>query len=288
MKKTLSFLTVMSSIAIMSFLSACSKDKKDNSPSNPAAVGGYICPSGANMQANNVCVYPNGSTVSALACPAGTNVVNNQCVYPNGTTTAAGGTLLSNVGASFYSENWRDRNLTITDGGLYQSFLGKAMGVCDREHSTGGTASCSSWAAGGLDLVLQSTNAQNNTMRITFRAWPQTNQYYNYSYQLPSLGQFLAGMFGFPVFSNTGAMRNPLPLDLTVSVVNNNQGFEGRGYGDYYTAANRSLMQVIVNNGKLENTSFDYQFAFEGQVMATGKFVRCTQPDCGTVQLFGF
>lgn len=285
MKKSISMLAV---IATLGLLSACSKDKKENSNPPPTNIGGYVCPSGSTMQPNNKCLYPNGYTTDALACPAGTTVQNNQCYYPNGTTTAAGGTLLNNVGASFYSENWRTRNLTITNGGVFESFLNKAMGVCDRAHANGGTASCSSWVSGGLDLVLQSTNAQNNTMRITFRAFPQTNMYYNYSYQLPSLGEFFAGMFGFPIFSNTGAMKNPLPLDLTVSVINNNQGFEGRGYGDYYTAANRSLMQLIVNNGKLENTSFDYQFAFEGQVMATGNFIRCTQPDCGTVQLFGF
>jgi hypothetical protein len=61
-----------------------------------------------------------------------------------------------------------------------------------------------------------------------------------------------------------------------------------------WTQANRSLIQIIIPSGKLEQASFNYQLAFgnqvtqRGVVFATGQFKHCTYPDCGASQLWGY
>lgn len=206
---------------------------------------------------------------------------------------------------SFYSQNWDGsnnpsfqyvysynayapvKNMSVVNSSVYQVFLKKAMGVCDRGQTNGGTASCSQWANGGLDFVLQVGNITSSQARLTIRAWPQQNSYYNYNYSFPNAGQLLASFFGFPVFSNAGIYLNPLSLDLTLSPINNSAGFEGRAYGDYNSMANRSLMQLQVATGKLENSTFQYKFFFEGSEFARGSFQKCQTVDCGTMSFFG-
>ncbi len=221
-----------------------------------------------------------GGGGTAINCPAGTTFQNGYCVNGNGITVNTG-----SVG--FYSENWHDRTLTATGAGL-SNFLKTAMGVCDQNHANGGLAACSAWTAGAFDIVMQAPNSQTNSVQVTFRAKPQVGQYSNYAYSLPSAGQFAGALFGFPVVSGSGAVRNPLQLNMTVSVTNNYQGFEARGYGDYYTTANRSLIQIQVANGKLEDPKFDYRIAYNGQVILTGTFIRCNSADCGLAMPIGY
>jgi len=215
-----------------------------------------------------------------IACPAGSTFQNGNCVGTNGTVVNTG-----SVG--FYSENWHDRNLQVVGSGL-NDFLKNAMGVCDRGQSNGGLAACSTWAAGAFDVVMQAPSSQTNTVQVTFRAKPQVNGYGNYWYSLPSGGQLAAGLLGFPVVGTAGATRNPLQLNMTVSVTNNYQGFEARGYGDFYTTANRSLIQIQIAQGKLDDSYFPYRIAYRGQVIVSGTFVRCNSADCGLSQPIGY
>lgn len=228
----------------------------------------------------------------------------NVCIDP--ATGAVIGNAIQPNSISFYSQAWDgsqystfpqyiygyaqyapQRNMTITNTAVYREFLKKAMSVCDAGQTNYGTADCSAWVNGGFDIVFQVPTYTSNQMRITFRAWPQQNPYFTYTGSFPSAGQLLAAMFGFPVFSRVGAYRNPLTLELVVSPINNSQGFEARGYGDVYTLANRSLIQVQVATGKFESAAFNHQLAFEGQVFATGQFKRCVTFDCGTNNFFG-
>lgn len=235
------------------------------------AVSALVVACGSNSSDNN-------NTV--IQCPAGSTFQNGYCVNANGGIVNTG-----SVG--FYSENWHDRTLNTTGTGL-QEFLKNAMGVCDRNHIDGGLAGCSAWTAGAFDIVMQAPNAQTNTVQVTFRAKPRTNANSYYAYSLPSAGQLAGAFFGLPVVGNPGAVRNPLQLNMTVSVTNNYQGFEARGYGDFYTTANRSLIQVQIAKGKLEDSRFDYRIAYRGQIIVTGTFVRCNSADCGLSMPIGY
>jgi hypothetical protein len=75
---------------------------------------------------------------------------------------------------------------------------------------------------------------------------------------------------------------------MTVSPTNNYQGFEARGAGDFYTNANRSLIQVQIAKGKLEDPRFDYRIAYRGEIIVTGTFVRCNSADCGLSMPIGY
>jgi len=218
---------------------------------------------------------------TVIQCPAGSTFQNGYCIGANGGVVQTG-----SVG--FYSENWHDRSLTISNGSGLREFLKNAMGVCDRNHSNGGLADCSAWMSGAFDIVMQTPNTQTNSVQVTFRAKPKVNPNAYYSYSLPSAGQLAGAIFGFPVVGSATAVRNPLQLNMTVSVTNNNQGFEARGYGDFYTAANRSLLQVQIAKGKLEDSRFDYRLAYRGEVIVTGTFVRCNTADCGLNAPIGY
>jgi len=220
-----------------------------------------------------------GGTV--INCPAGTVFQNGYCVQQTN------GAIVNTGSVGFYSENWHDRTFTPVGSGL-REFLKNAMGVCDRAHINGALADCSAWTAGAFDIVLQSPSTQTNTVQVTFRAKPALNPHVNYAYALPSPGQMVGAFFGFPVVGNPSAVRNPLQVNMTVSVINNSQGFEARGYGDFYTNANRSPIQIRVAQGKLDDPAFDYYLSFRGQDIATGRFLRCNNADCGLSRPFGY
>ncbi len=97
-----------------------------------------------------------------------------------------------------------------------------------------------------------------------FYVYPQTSQYYNYSYSMPSLSDFFLGMFGFPMYmqQQVSAMRNPLGLGMTLTPINNWAGFEGRTNGDMYTLANRNLIQLQVQQGKAGDPYFTYVLSY--------------------------
>lgn len=235
-------------------------------------ISAFVVSCGFNKDNND------GGTV--ISCPANSTFQNGYCVGTNGAHLNTG-----SVG--FISENWHDRTFTPSGSGLSE-FLRDAMGVCGRYRTVGGLAKCSAWTAGTFAVVMQAPNTQTNTVQVTFMAKPQYNPYVNYAYSLPSAGELAGAVLGFPVVANPGAVRNPLQLNMTVSVTNNYQGFEARGYGDFYTTANRSPIQIQIAQGKLEDFRFDYRIAYRGQVIATGTFLRCNTADCRLEMSIGY
>lgn len=243
LKISLSFSAILA-VAVM--LVACNRNSSDNS--------GAI-PPGFNPNANG--------------CAAGTYYNGGYCYNANGTTAG------TYNGINFITDNYQYRNFTVKDSGAYSNFLKKAMGVCDRTQTTGGIYACSSWTSGYSQVVLQTQTGASNHLYATFSAYPYSSSNYNWGVQLPSMGDFFLGLIGFPTLYDYGsAIKNPLTIDAVVSVINQNKGFEARGYGDFYTTANTSLIQIVIPVGKLEDAQFDYQLAFEGVVFATGRFVR--------------
>ncbi|MBK9323201.1 MAG: hypothetical protein IPM97_09720 [Bdellovibrionaceae bacterium] len=212
-----------------------------------------------------------------IACPPGTFYQNGYCTGGNGITGGYPGQFSAAIG--FYSENYQAKNMQTTSA--LGTFLGEAMGLCNRGHANGGDANCNNWSNSAFDFVIQAPTTQTNTLQATFRAAMRPNPGFNYSYSLPSAGQIAGAFLGFPVPGNPSAYLPKLQLNMTVSVTNNYQGFEARGYGDYYTKANRSLIQLQVPEGKLENGYFTYRLVYKGQVVATGQLVRCGNADCG-------
>ncbi len=273
-KKIKQTITVLSFALLGLAIFGCNNKSNDNPPPQQTSTLGLqpgispYCPPGATFSSYGTCVGLGG-----MPYP-----------IPYGQYSGAAG---------FYSENWNERKLRISDSFVFIQFLKSAMGVCDRMQYAGGLSACEAWSNGYLDVTVQSYNTQSNNVRVTFRAWPKAYPGGWWAGQFPNFGDFVAQMFGFPTMAVTGAVRNPLVLDMVVSLINNSNGFEARGYGDYWTTASRSLIQVVVPNGKFEQSGFNYQIAFgnqatgKGKVFATGWLTRCSRPDCGSMMLWG-
>lgn len=182
--------------------------------------------------------------------------------------------------SGYLADNFQYRNITITNGTPYKNFIKKALGTCDRAANSGGIYGCDSWLNSYFRLIVQAQSTVATQLRAVFMVYPQVNTYGWYGYQLPSWDQFFMGVMGFPVPQQIGAVRNPLAVDMTVSVINNSQGFEARSYGAYDTLANRSLIQVQVSNGKILDNQLPVVLSFEGQPFASGNLLRCTYPNC--------
>jgi hypothetical protein len=228
-----------------------------------AIVGVIACGKGSSTNSNlgNYAVVPTGTNVG---CPAGSQLTYAygypMCQGPNGLTSP----IYQNVmgGNQYQTDNYCYRNLTVTDSGVFRSFLKEAMGVCDQAHSNGGMADCASWTSGYVKVELMSSG---NQMNIAFYGYPYVNPYYSYSYQMPSLSDFFLGMMGFPMFMEQqtySVMQNPLYLSMAVYPINDSKGFEGRTYGNMYTVANRSLIQVQIAQGRLGDPSFNYVLSY--------------------------
>lgn len=202
-------------------------------------------------------------------CPAGTYYINGFCQSQTGTQWSAG------TGVNLVSNNVNYNNAKITNSSVYRDFLKKALQVCDQAHSSGGIYDCSAWSSGQFQLNVQAVNAQATELRATFSAYPTTNSYYWYGYSLPSASDFFYGLLGFPVYTAAIVTLNPLPIDkMVISLINESKGFEARAYGDARTVANRSLIQLQVLEGKLEQQAFDYQVGFEGKIFVKGRLQR--------------
>jgi hypothetical protein len=225
-----------------------------------AVVGVIACGKSTNSNSTaGVALVPNGTSAG---CPAGSTLIytygSPMCQGPNGITTP----LFQNTmgGYQYSTDNYCYRNLSVSNSSVFRAFLKEAMGVCDQAQSTGGMADCSSWTSGYVKVDVVTTGSQLN---ISFYTYPYMNSYYNYSYSLPSLSQFFLGVMGFPVYTqNYSAMRNPLVLGMSLFPINNTLGFEGRSMGDTYTVANRSLIQLQVQQGKAGDASFNYVISY--------------------------
>lgn len=182
--------------------------------------------------------------------------------------------------SGYLADNFQYRNINISNGTPYKNFMKKALGVCDRAANSGGIYSCDSWLNSYFRLIVQAQSTISNQLRAVFMVYPQVNTYGWYGYQLPSWNQFFMGVMGFPIPQEIGAVRNPLAVDTTVSLINNSQGFEARSYGAYDTLANKSLIQIQVTTGKILDNSLPVALFFEGQQFASGSMLRCTYPNC--------
>lgn len=230
-------------------------------------------------------------------CPPGTTFSNGVC-YNQYWQPVTG------AGLAFKTDNFRDKTLMVSNSSVFRTFLRDAMAVCDRASSNYGTASCSSWATGYVQVVLQQVNAATNTVRMTIEVQPQTYQNYGWGYgsyyaALPSAGQaatcgitwLITGYcMSYPTTGQMSIARNPLALDLVVSAINNSQGFEARGYGGYGTPSQTALIQLQVENGKLDHSAFSYKLIYNGQAggqFLSGTMYRCNDSSCG-VHYYGY
>jgi hypothetical protein len=166
----------------------------------------------------------------------------------------------------------------------YRDMMKFAMGVCDRNYSNGGYADCNQWMNGLHDIVIMMSSTQANTARVIFRSMPVMQcQGYNcswFSYSLPSASNFILNLFGYPT-GNFSGVYNPMVLEMTVWPINNNAGFELRGYGPQGSRAWNSLIQVRAETNKLEDPSINFKVLFLGQDAGQGRLGRCVTPSCG-------
>ncbi len=229
----------------------------------------------------------NNSGQVMQACAAGYYYYGNQCYPING----QGGGVQPGFGYSngFYADNYSNTStLRITNANQMRQFFKLGMGVCDRAASNYGLASCDSYVSGYMDAIIQFPNAGQNTLLATFIARPRYNPYGNYSAQLPSgwgmLGLaagLITGVYLPDPKTYTGAMRNPLQLEMVVSAINNSTGFEARGYGDYWTGMNRTMLAIQVPQGKIEDYRLNFNFMVQGQTAAQGIMTKCRTLNCG-------
>lgn len=185
---------------------------------------------------------------------------------------------------SFASQNTMMSYYYPAYGNTMQTFSGlrtimkEAMGVCDRNHSDGGLASCSAWMSGFHDITISANGAQANSVKLIMRSYPYQSGIY-YSYSLPSFDQFFLGLFGFNTF-NMQYVYNPMILEMSINPINNSQGFELRGYGPYWSLGGRKLIQLQVPVGKFEDPQFNYDLYYNAEKVASGSLLRCPNQQC--------
>lgn len=244
----------LSSLAILAALSSCGGSNNSSSNYNQACGAGYV-------YVNNMCYPVNGQG-------PGTN--------PN-----------FNYTTGFYADNYSGTSaLRVVNGGQMKQFFKLGMGICDRAASNYGLASCDAYVGGYMDMTIRFS--QQNSMLATFIARPRYNPYGNYQAQIPSGWGMLGAALGMATGvylpdpkAYYGAYRNPLQLEMAVSAINNSAGFEARGYGDYWSGMNRTLLAIQVPQGKTEQGGFNFNFLVQGQAAAQGTMTRCRTLNCG-------
>lgn len=185
--------------------------------------------------------------------------------------------------SNFYLPNYINNNSSLqVQSGMYQ-VLKEAMGVCDREHISGGLASCNTWMSGAFDLVLYAEGGHtSHSVKLIIRSLPgsQLGGYGWYSYSLPDFRQFIGCMLGI-CYSNPSGVFNPLVLEASIWPINNSQGFESRAYGPRISRAYNKLFQLQVAQGKLEDQAWNFNLIYNGVSAAQGRAVRCQSQFCG-------
>jgi hypothetical protein len=222
------------------------------------------------------------------ACPV------NQ-YYSTGNCYGAGGVIQPaaySLNAGFYADNHSGTSrITFTNSAKMKDLFKFGMGVCDRGNSNYqnlGQSNCEYYLTGSMDIIIQFAQGNTNNMIATFVAQPRVNQGLNFYGQLPSGAGLLGAALGYatglwlpdPSYYQ-GAQRNPLQLQMVVSSINNSAGFEARGYGDYWTGLNRTLLTIQVPKGKVEDTNFNFNLMVGGTTAAQGIMNRCQRPNCG-------
>jgi hypothetical protein len=217
------------------------------------------------------------SSTLIVACDKGSsgssnNNVNQCAYYNNGNCYDNNGNVIpgGNYGPiNFYDYNyyagngWGQGNLQITDTAVFKEFLKSGMGVCDR----------GSWFNYGVDNCDNWTS--NSYVTLNIAAAATTSSTANVSIKVQHTSGVLQGGFSGGVMTPIPYL-NPLTIpNGAVSVVNNSQGFEIR------KTLYLGLVQLIVRQGKLNDTSFSYELAFgnkntgnASKVFATGLLTR--------------
>lgn len=219
----------------------------------------------------------NVSTPGALSA----NCVNGYCYNSNGSPTNIGFfAQTSNFSyLSNYSPTGISSSLNIQSG--WRSMLKEAMGVCDRDQSSGGYYGCNDWMNGMHDLVILMDSSTASSVRVQVRSYPTSSSGYSYGYTLPSASDFFLGLLGMPVMGNPSGFFDPMILTATIWPTNNSQGFEIRATGPQQSYGWNKYLQLQVTSGKVEDASFQYQLYWNGTVAATGTMVRCQTQTCG-------
>lgn len=220
-----------------------------------------------------------------VGCPAGTTLQMGYCVNQNGQPQNTG-SLAFQAGTTNSQGTFR-----ITNRATYEKLLQEGMAVCNQAAYNSGLSSCSNYNY--AMITMQAVNIQANAVRLTIEAWPvsSANGYYNVA--LPSWSQaatcaltsyFFGGCMMNPNQYQQQITRNPLPINMALSNINNSKGLEARGYGGAGTISQTKLIQLIIPTGKITDNYLDYQLAYNGQaggVFATGRLVRCNNATCG-------
>lgn len=232
----------------------------------------------------------NGSNTATAngACPAGYYYSNGQCYYGNGSTSAS---------YSYTNGFWADNHtgmttLQITNPTLMKQLFKLGMGVCDRGTNNYGAANCDYYVQGQTDVVIQFPNdgaTAPSSALVTIFAYPKYNNYFNYQASTgpwwATLGNAILGGNYIPDINYySGAYRNPLQIQMTVSPTNNSAGFQASGYGDAWTGYSQTLVTIEVLNGNPNSTStntLNYSLKIGGSTVATGRMARCQTLNCG-------
>lgn len=209
------------------------------------------------------------STKTAVSsCPTGTVLTNGYCYYPNGQVVNPNYT--TNGVAEFAAANYGRGGLSISNSSVYREFLKNVLQVCDQWSYSVGAQSCNTWDNGPIAVVYQATSGNQGTLHFVH-------------YGPTGWDTMFSGGFGFN--TSTGSFPH-LAVQMAVSPINNNLGFEARGYGSYYTMGGTQLIQFIVENGKIQDGYYNYKIALGsrqtgvGTVFFEGQMIRCQTPGC--------
>lgn len=245
MKTPYQTLTILAVFAGALFLTACGKSDGNKNPLPP----NYIGP-----------VDPGINGPIQPGIPFGLYAQNSNMDY-----------IYQNNGTEYVTNN------------SYRDLMKYAMGVCDRNNSNYGLASCDSWLNGYHDIVIMMNSTQDNTARVIFRAYPiQQHQNYWFTASFPSVTNFFLNMLGFPT-GNFSGVYNPMVLNMNVWPVNNNQGFEmwGQGPAGSHAAYGDGRISIRVENNKLEDPYINFTVNFLGNIVSQGRLGRCYSQTCG-------
>lgn len=222
-----------------------------------------------------------------FSCPAGTTYYNGACYTGNGSYVQGANYNYQN---GFYADTYSGTSsLRVVNGGKMTEFFQYGMGVCNRAGGANyGQASCDAWIGGNMDMIIQFPPNGGNSLLATFVAQPRYNSNYNYSAQLPSgwgalgiaLG-YVTGIFLPDPKQYNGVYRNPLQLELAVSLINNSAGFSANGYGDYWSGLNRTKITIEVPQGKMQDNQLPFILKIGDVPAAQGSFTRCQRMNCG-------
>ena len=230
----------------------------------------------------------NDSVVQNPTCAVGQYYSNGGCYNQTGYVSPS----VNTFPIGFYADNYSGYSrINVVNAAKMKEFFKFGMGVCDRAANNYGQSSCDYYLSGRMAIVIQlptGAAASANTLLATIIVAPKINPYVNYQAQLPSGWGILSAALGYatgiylpdPKYY-TGGTRNPLQLQMNVSSINNSAGFEARGNGDYSTGYNTTVLGIQVPQGKVENSSFNFNFTIQGATAAQGVMSRCSTPNCG-------